>query len=107
MVSNLLHHLGTHRSMGLDGMYPRVLRELVELLTKPLSIIYQQSWLTREVPVDWKLANVIPIHKKGWKEDAGNYRPVSVTLLSGKVIEHIVLSAITWHVQDNQVIRPS
>ncbi|KAK4811177.1 hypothetical protein QYF61_019808 [Mycteria americana] len=58
MASDLLHHLDTHKSMGLDGIHPRVLRELAEVLTKPLSIIYQHSWLTWEVPVDWRLANV-------------------------------------------------
>ncbi|KFW96374.1 hypothetical protein N336_06844, partial [Phalacrocorax carbo] len=104
VVSNLLQHLGTHKSMGLDGIHPRVLKELVEVLTKPLSIIYQQSWLTREVPVDWKLANVTPINKKGQKEDPGNYRPVSLILVLGKVMEQIILSAISRHVQDNQVI---
>ncbi|GAB0180201.1 hypothetical protein GRJ2_000485400 [Grus japonensis] len=98
MVSDLLHHLDTHKSMGLDGIHPRVLRELAEVLTKPLSIIYQQSWLTGEVPVDWKLANVTPIYKK---EELGNYRPVSLTLVLGKVMEQIILSAITWHIQDN------
>ena len=77
------------------------------MLTKPLSIIYQQSWLTREVPVDWRLTNVTPIYKKGWKEDAGKYRPVSLTLVLGKVMEQIILSTIAHHVQDNQVIRPS
>ncbi|GAB0209537.1 mitochondrial enolase superfamily member 1 [Grus japonensis] len=77
------------------------------MLTKPLSIIYQQSWLTREVPVDWRLANVTPIHKKGRKEDPGNYRPVGLTSVPGKFMEQIILSAITQHVQDNQVIRPS
>ncbi|KAK4817511.1 hypothetical protein QYF61_017756 [Mycteria americana] len=46
-------------------------------------------------------------YKTGWKEDPGNYRPVSLTLVPGKVIEQIILSAITQHVQDNQVIRPS
>ena len=107
IVSNLLHHLDTHKSMGPDGIHPRVLRELTEVLTKPLSIIYQQPWLTGEVPVDWKLANVMPIYKKGWKEDPGNYRPVSLTLVLGKVMEQIILSAITRHVQDNQVIRLS
>jgi len=54
MVSNLLHHLDTHRSLGLDGIHPRVPRELAEVVAKPLSIIYQQSWLTGEVPVDWR-----------------------------------------------------
>ncbi|GAB0176192.1 mitochondrial enolase superfamily member 1 [Grus japonensis] len=107
MVSDLLHHLDTHKSVGLDGIHPRVLRQLVEVLTKPISIIYQQSWLTGEVPVDCRIADVTPIHKKGQKEDPGNYRPVSMTSVLGKVMEQIILSAITWHIQDNQVIRPS
>ncbi|PKU38361.1 rna-directed dna polymerase from mobile element hypothetical protein [Limosa lapponica baueri] len=93
--------------MGPDGIYPRVLRELAEVLTKPLSTIYQQSWLTGEVPVEWKLENVMPTYKKSQKEDPGNYRPVNLTLVPGKVIEQIVLSAITLHIQDNQEIRPS
>ncbi|KFQ97683.1 hypothetical protein Y956_12749, partial [Nipponia nippon] len=104
MVSDLLHHLDTQKSMGLDGIHPGVLRELAEVLTKPLSIICQQSWLTREVPVDWRLANVTPIYKKGRKEDLGSYRPVSLTSVPGKVMEQIILSAIMWHVQDNQGI---
>ncbi|KAK4818722.1 hypothetical protein QYF61_018701 [Mycteria americana] len=107
MVGDLLHHLDTHKSMGPDGIHPRVPRELAEALTKPLSILYQQSRLTGEVPVDWGLANVTPIYKKGRKEDPGNYRPISLTSVPGKVMEQIILSAITRHVQDNQVIRPS
>ncbi|GAB0186016.1 mitochondrial enolase superfamily member 1 [Grus japonensis] len=95
VVSDLLHHLDMHKSMGLDGIHPRVLRELVEVLTKLLSIIHQQSWLTREVPVYWRLANVTPIYKKGWKEDLGNYRPVSLTSVPGNVMEQIILSAIS------------
>ncbi|GAB0192783.1 hypothetical protein GRJ2_001743600 [Grus japonensis] len=105
MVSHLLHHLDTHKSMGLDGTHQRVLRELAE--AKPLSIIDQQSWLTEEVPVDWSLANVTPILKEGRKEDPGNYRPVSLTLETDTVMEQIILNAITQHVQDNQAIRPS
>ncbi|KAK4820377.1 hypothetical protein QYF61_025453 [Mycteria americana] len=85
MVSDLLHHLDTHKSMGPDGILPG------------------QSWLTGEVPVDWRLANVMSMYMKGWKEDPGNYRPVSLTSVPGKVMEQIILSAITQHVQDNQV----
>ncbi|KAK4813574.1 hypothetical protein QYF61_011803 [Mycteria americana] len=107
MVSDLLHHLDTHTSMGPDEIHPRVLKELADVLTKPLSIIYQQSWLTGEVPADWRLANVMPIYKKGRKEDPGNYRAVSLTSVPGKLMEQIILSAITWHVEDNQGIKPS
>jgi len=49
-----------------------VLRELAEELAKPLSIIYQQSWLTGEVPDDWRFTNVTSIYKKDRKEDPGN-----------------------------------
>ncbi|KFV90925.1 hypothetical protein N326_01924, partial [Eurypyga helias] len=103
-VSDLLYHLDNHNSVGLEGIHTRVLRELAEMLTKPLSIICQQSWLTGEVPVDWRLANVTPIYKTGQEEDPGNYRLVSLISMPGKVVEQIILSAITWHVQDNQVI---
>ncbi|KAK4824311.1 hypothetical protein QYF61_013056 [Mycteria americana] len=106
-VNDLLCHLDTHKSMGPDGIHLRVLRELAKELAKPLSIIYQQSWLTGEVPDDWRLANVTPIYKKGWKEDPGNYRPVSLTLVLGKIVEWFILSALNSHVQANQGIRPS
>ncbi|KAK4815716.1 hypothetical protein QYF61_006754 [Mycteria americana] len=43
IVSDLLHHLDTHKCMGPDEIHPRVLKELADVLTKPLSIIYQQS----------------------------------------------------------------
>ncbi|NXG02146.1 PO22 protein, partial [Sakesphorus luctuosus] len=106
-VSGILKHLDPQKSMGPDGIHPRVMRELVKELAKPLSIIYQQSWLSGEVPDDWKFTNVTPIHKKGCKEDPGNWRPVSQTLVSGKVMEQITLNAITQHLQDGQGLRPS
>ncbi|GAB0184205.1 mitochondrial enolase superfamily member 1 [Grus japonensis] len=105
MVSNLQHCSDTPKSIGLDGIQPRVLRELAEVFPKPLAIIYQQSWLTREVPVDWKLANVTPIYKKGWKEDRGNYRPGSLTSVPGKVMEQIVLGAIMWQWMEGKAVH--
>ena len=60
-----------------------------------------------EVLEDWRLANVTPINKKGCREDPGNYRPVSLTWVLGKIMEQIVLREITRHVQDNRGIRPS
>ncbi|KFV65971.1 RNA-directed DNA polymerase from mobile element jockey, partial [Dryobates pubescens] len=90
-VRDLLSHLDPHRSMGPDGIHPRVLKQLTDELAKWLSIIFQQSWLTGDVPDDWKLANAMPIHKKGQKEEPGNYRPVSLTSVPGKIMEQVIL----------------
>ena len=55
-VNDLLLYLDVHKFMGPDGIYPSVLRQLVEVLANPLSIIYQQPWLSGEVTVDSRLA---------------------------------------------------
>jgi len=91
----------------MDGIHPRVLKELAEELAKTLSIIYQQSWLIEEVPHDWRITNVTPIYKKGRKEDPRSYRPVSLTSVPGKIMERFILNALTGRVKDNQWIRPS
>jgi len=60
-VNDLLCHLDTYKSMGPDGIHPRVLRQLAEELAKTLSIICQQSGLTGEVTDDWRITSVTPI----------------------------------------------
>ena len=87
--------------MGPDEIHLRVLREPAEVIAEPLSIICQRSLLTGEVSEDWRLANVTPIYKKGCREDLGNYRPLSLTSVLGKIMEQIVLREITQHVRDN------
>jgi len=107
VVNDLLCHLDTHKSMGPNGIHLRELRELAEGLAKPLSIIYQQPCLTGEVPDDCRIASVTSIYKKGRKDFSGNYRPVSLTLVLGKIMEWFILSPFTRPVKDNQGIRPT
>ena len=82
-----------------------MLRELAEVVAEPLSVIYQRSWRTGEVPEDWRTASVTPVFKKGKKEDPGNYRPVSLASVPGKVMEQLVLNAISRLLGDKEVIR--
>ncbi|GAB0204012.1 mitochondrial enolase superfamily member 1 [Grus japonensis] len=104
IVQELLLHLDAYKSMGPDGIHPRVLRELADVIARPLSIIFQWSWESGEVPVDWKLANVVPTFKKGKKEAPGNYRPVSLTSVPGKIMEKIMLGVIEKHLKDNNAV---
>ncbi|XP_064919062.1 uncharacterized protein LOC135579494 isoform X2 [Columba livia] len=90
-VREQLNSLDIHKSTGPDGMHPRVLREPAEVTAGPLSVIFAKSWETGEVPEDWRKANVTAVFKKGKKEDPGNYRPVSLTSVPGKVMEQLRL----------------
>ena len=89
--------------MGPDGMYPRVLREWVEVIARPLSIIFCKSWGTGEVLEDFRKANVTPVFKKGKKEDPGNYSLVCLTSIPGKVMEQLISRPI----KDKRAIRGS
>ncbi|PKU45277.1 rna-directed dna polymerase from mobile element jockey- hypothetical protein [Limosa lapponica baueri] len=60
-----------------------------------------RSWRTGEVPDNWRKANV----KKGKEEDLGNYKPVSLTSIPGKVMKQLILDVISKHVEEKKVIR--
>ena len=66
-----LDNLDTHKSMGLDGMHPRVLKELADVIAEPLSIIFERSWRTGEVPEDWRKANVTQSSKTARRSTQG------------------------------------
>ena len=58
---------------------------------------YNESLAQGAVPDDWRQANIAPVFKKGEKYDAANYRPVSLTCICCKTLEHIIVSNINKH----------
>jgi len=106
-VRDHLSHLYAQKFMDSDGTHPRELRELAEVMAEPLSIIFERSWKTGEVPEDWRKASVTPVFRKGKKEDPGNYRPVSLTSILGKIMEQLILEVIFKQVEEKKAIRSS
>ena len=74
-----------------------MLVELADEIAEPLAAIFQNSLETGEVPRSWKVADVVPIFKKGMKSVPGNYRPVSLTSHIGKLMEKFIKEEITSH----------
>ena len=89
--------------MGPDEMHPRVLRELADIIARPLSLMFEKSWWSGEVPGDWRKGHVMFISKMGRKNDRGNYQSVSLIIVLGKVMEQILLEAMLRHMEEREV----
>ena len=99
-----LDALNPASSPGPDDVHPRVLRETRTTLSTPLAMLFRKSLDTGTVPHDWTLARIVPIYKKGCKQDASNYRPVSLTSVICKVLESLIRDAILQHLISNDLL---
>ena len=89
-VFKALSKLKPDKSAGPDDIHPAILREAAAELTKPLTILFQKSLSEGNLPEVWNKGNITPIHKKGPRNEAGNYRPVSLTSVVCKLLESII-----------------
>ena len=105
-IEKLLSKLDPKKACGPDEIKPRVLKELGHELSPILCLIYQKSIDTGEVPTDWRTAHVSPIYKKGSKYNPENYRPISLTCICCKILEHVVVSAIMTHADKHNILYP-
>uniref|UniRef100_A0A4W3I0M1 Reverse transcriptase domain-containing protein n=1 Tax=Callorhinchus milii TaxID=7868 RepID=A0A4W3I0M1_CALMI len=107
MVLGKLSGLKTDKSPGPDGRHPRVLKEMATEIVDGLSLIFQNSLDSGMILIDWKIANLTPLFKKGGREKMGNYRPVSLTSVVGKILESLIKDVVMGFPEDHNKIRQS
>lgn len=103
-VFEVLKGIKPDKSMGPDQVHPRILTEAKEVLTAPLTALFNKSLNDGKLPTDWKKANIIPIFKKGDRREAANYRPVSLTSVICKIMEKVVRNKLLGHMQENNLL---
>ena len=81
-----------------------MLKECSNEISPTLALIYNESLARGDVPDEWRQANVSPVFKKGEKYDAANYRPVSLTCICCKTLEHILVSNINKHLALDSIL---
>jgi len=105
-VLKLLTSIDVKKSTGPDELSPRILKESCDEIAPVLTFIFNQSLSSGTVPDDWLLANIFALHKKGPKDLPENYRPISLTSVCSKIIEHIVHSSICRFLEENNILTP-
>ena len=103
-VEKLLRDLNPGKAPGPDRIPNRVLKECAKELSTALTSIFQTSLDTGSLPSDWTKANVSPIFKKGDKHLAENYRPVSLTSVPCKLLEHIICRHLMTHLETEKIL---
>jgi len=77
-VFNTLSSLDTHKTTGIDGISPAILKHCAIVLTKPLHYLFSQIIRQCSLPDEWKIHFITPIFKSGDKSSVSNYRPISL-----------------------------
>ncbi|XP_049854437.1 uncharacterized protein LOC126335323 [Schistocerca gregaria] len=93
-IEKQLTSLKRGKAAGPDGIPVQFYTEYAKELAPLLAAVYRRSLEERSIPKDWKRAQVVPVFKKGRRTDVQNYRPISLTSISCRILEHVLRSSI-------------
>ena len=100
-IVEAIDKINEQSASGPDGIPARVIKELKQEIKTPLALLFRQSMDEGVIPDEWRDAEVTPIFKKGSKAEPANYRPVSLTVIVGKVMERLVKNTLMDYVEKN------
>ena len=103
-VKKKLKELKPNKSAGPDGLSPRLLKECADSLAEPVTKLFQHCVDSGTIPSAWRESIVSPIFKKGARNLAENYRPVSLTAVLCKLLDNFVREAIIEHLMKHSLL---
>ena len=107
MIANKIKKMKDNKSPGVDGIPPKLLKDIVEQISTPLAKLFNLSLEEGIVPSEWKEANITPLFKKGLRNKPENYRPVSLTSAVCKLLETLIKDHMVAFLVKHNLINTS
>ena len=101
VITKILQKVNCKKANGPDGIPCYILKEAAAELASFLQFLFTQSLHTGSVPQTWLKATVVPVHKKSSRSLVDNYRPISLTSVPCKIMEHIIFHEMIFHLDSN------
>ena len=93
-VTKAMKEIKLKNSEGCDRIPQRILLDGIEILAGPMTTLFNKIYLQKKLPEQWLMSVIIPVHKKGKKDEITNYRPVANLCSGSKIFEKLILNRI-------------
>ncbi|MEL6931234.1 MAG: reverse transcriptase family protein, partial [Cyanobacteria bacterium J06600_6] len=103
----VLRYLPNGSAPGPDGITYEMIKEGGDTMIRLLIKFYNMLLSNGELPNEWKVAHIIPIHKGGSKSRCENYRPISLTCAICKILEAVIKTDILVFLSNSNTIFSS
>ena len=100
IICNALRELYPNKSKGPDNIGRLLLKNCAQSISYPLSILSNISFRTGSLQTEWKMANIVTVHKKGDKNCIENYRPISLICIVSKIFEKYIRDELLSHCKE-------
>jgi Reverse transcriptase (RNA-dependent DNA polymerase) len=92
--------LDSKKGPGPDGIPPRILKECLKGLEKPLTMLFNLSLKSGIFPENWKTSYIVPIFKNGARDQIENYRGIAILSAIPKLFEKLVFDKIYFNLKE-------
>ena len=103
-VLNLLNSLSKSKATGLDKISGKILKAAASSIASSLTYIFNHALISSHFPSEWKVARLLPLFKKGPRNLAENYRPISILPTISKLMERIMYDQLYEYLNENSLL---
>ena len=107
MIVKKIKKMKDNKSPGVDGIPPKLLKEIIEQISTPLAKLFNLSLEEGIIPTEWQEANITPLFKKGSRNKPENDRPVSLTSVVCKLLETLIRDHMVEFLVKHKLINTS